>query len=257
MNTVCVKKLNVMACHGVNDFEKKQKQRFVFSVEVKTDFSEAAKDDDLSKTINYSSLCKRIIAVATGNVFDLIETLAYRCAYDIMENFPSAKAVSLTVEKPDAPMSADFKSVSVTVELERHTVYLSLGSSLGDKKAYLDFAVKELSLTKGISVKAVSSYYKSKPYGGVAKEEFLNACVMAETYLEPHVLLREINRIEAAGERIRDIRWNDRTLDIDIIFYGHEIICDDLLTVPHPDYTNRSFVLTPLKEIAPDFVCPF
>ena len=102
--------------------------------------------------------------------------------------------------------------------------------------------------TKGDTLKKVSSYLETAPYGGVAKNTFLNACAEIETYLPPRALLDEIHRIEAEGERIRNLRWDDRTLDIDIIFYG--------LTVPHTDYKNRTFVLGPLSEIAPDFICP-
>ena len=69
-------------------------------------------------------------------------------------------------------------------------------------------------------------------------------------------LLEEIHRIEAECGRERLVRWGDRTLDIDIIFYGQKIIREDMLSVPHPEYAERDFVLVPLKEIAPEFVCP-
>ncbi len=256
MDKVIVKKLRIDACHGVNSFEKKKPQRFEFSAEIVTDFYSAAAEDDLSGTINYSSVCKLITAVATGNVFNLIETLAYRCAEAIMQNFPSAKSVRMRVDKPHAPIKAKFGTVAAEVSLERTTAYLSLGSSIGDKRAYLDFAVKRLSSARGIEVKKVSPYMESKPYGGVAKNTFLNACAEIETYLPPRALLGEIHRIEAEGERIRTLRWDDRTLDIDIIFYGDKVISEDCLTVPHADYLNRPFVLKPLKEIAPHFICP-
>ena len=93
-------------------------------------------------------------------------------------------------------------------------------------------------------------------FRSVAKNRFLNCAVKIKTYLTPRKLLAEINRIEAECERVRQKRWDDRTLDIDIIFYGNEIINDDNLTVPHREYQMRDFVLIPLKEIAPDFVCP-
>ena len=162
----------------------------------------------------------------------------------------------MRVDKPQAPIQAKFKTVSCEVCLRREKVYLSLGSSMGDRKAYLDFAVKELSSTRGVTVKKMSSYSESEPYGGVARNKFLNACAEIETYLPPRALLHEIHRIEAAGERSRTLRWDDRTLDIDIIFYGREIICEDGLIIPHADYMNRSFVIEPLKEIAPGFICP-
>lgn len=256
MGKVIVKKLKIKTCHGVNDFEKRQPQRFEFSAEVECDFYEAAKNDEIAQTVNYSTVCKIITAVATQNVFNLIETLASRCAAAILDNFPQAKAVKVRVEKPQAPVKAKFKTVAAEAYLKRSTVYLSLGSSMGDRKAYLDFAVKELSSTRGVTVKKMSSYSESEPYGGVARNKFLNACAEIETYLPPRALLHEIHRIEAAGERSRTLRWDDRTLDIDIIFYGREIICEDGLIIPHADYMNRSFVIEPLKEIAPDFICP-
>lgn len=256
MGKVIVKKLKIDTCHGVNDFEKRKPQRFEFFAEVGCDFYEAAKNDDVAQTINYSTVCKIITAVATQNVFNLIETLAGRCAQAILENFPKADYVKMRVEKPQAPLKVRFKTVAAEVELKRTTAYLSLGSSMGDKKAYLDFAVKELAATRGITVKKVSSFIESAPYGGVAHNTFLNACVEVETYLPPRALLSEIHRIEAAGERSRNLRWDDRTLDIDIIFYGREVVCEDGLTIPHADYMNRSFVIEPLREIAPDFICP-
>ena len=79
MGKVTVKKLVIETCHGVNDFEKREPQRFEFSAEIGCDFSLAAKNDDLSHTVNYSTVCKIITAVATQNVFNLIETLAWRC----------------------------------------------------------------------------------------------------------------------------------------------------------------------------------
>jgi 2-amino-4-hydroxy-6-hydroxymethyldihydropteridine diphosphokinase len=80
--------------------------------------------------------------------------------------------------------------------------------------------------------------------------------VEAECLIPPRALLDEIHKIESEGGRTRTVRWEDRTLDIDIIFFGDKIIAERGLAIPHPDYANRSFVLEPIKEIAPDFVCP-
>lgn len=95
---------------------------------------------------------------------------------------------------------------------------------------------------------------ETAPYGGVAKNKFVNCAVCVQTFLPPHSLLDEINRIEQECGRVRDRRWDDRTLDIDIIFYGDKIICDERLTVPHCDYKNREFVKIPLKKIAPHLI---
>jgi 2-amino-4-hydroxy-6-hydroxymethyldihydropteridine diphosphokinase len=117
-------------------------------------------------------------------------------------------------------------------------------------------AIKKLGEVRGVSVKKISSFLKTKPYGGVAKNDFLNCAVEVECMLPPKKLLDEIHLIEKEGGRERNKRWDDRTLDIDIVFFGNRIIREDGLSVPHPDYINRDFVLLPIKEIAPDFVCP-
>ncbi|HIR99794.1 MAG TPA: 2-amino-4-hydroxy-6-hydroxymethyldihydropteridine diphosphokinase [Candidatus Coproplasma avistercoris] len=256
MGKVIVKKLKIKTCHGVNDFEKVKPQLFEFSAEVGCDFYAAAREDDISLTVSYAKVSKLITAVATGQVYDLIETLACRCAEAILDAFPQAVSARVRVDKPHAPVKAKFSSMAAEVFLKRERVFLSLGSSLGDKKAYLDFAVKRLSSVHGITLKKVSSYIETPPYGGVAGNTFLNACAEIETYLPPHALLCELQKIEQEGERTRELRWGDRTLDIDIIFYGRQIICDDVLTVPHADYANRAFVLAPLAQIAPSFICP-
>lgn len=254
MNTVKIRGLEVSASHGVNDYEKKQLHPFVFDADLETDFYKGAMDDDLAGTVNYSSVCKLITKIAQENIFNLIEKLAYECAYCLLETFPAIKRITLTVWKPEAPMKCKFEKVGVTVGVEREIAYLSLGSSMGDKKAYLDKAVKLLSKERGIEVLKVSDYLETQPYGGVAKNTFLNCAVSVSTFLTPHGLLDIIHKIESECERERNIHWADRTLDIDIIFFGNKKICDETLTIPHPDYSNRDFVKIPLKAIAPHLI---
>ena len=256
MNVINIRGLEFEACHGVNPDEKTQPQKFVVDADIKTDFYAAAKDDDVCGTVNYAKACKAIAAAVQGNVFNLIEKLAYECAFAILENFQRAEAVEITVKKPEAPMSRKFDYVAVRVSLERNTAYLSLGSSMGDKKAYLDKAITLLDKVRGVKVEKVSSFIKTSPYGGAAQNEFLNCAVKIQTLLSPENLLYEIHRIEAECGRERTVRWGDRTLDIDIIFFGDKIIRGQNLTIPHADYKNRDFVLIPLKEIADGFICP-
>lgn len=256
MNEILIRGLELSACHGVHGYEKTDPQKFVFDVDIKTDFSAVSQTDDLNGTVNYSAVCNLIAQITNGNCFNLIEKLAYECAYGLLEGFPQILAVKLTVYKPQAPIKHKFRTVGVTVSVGRERAYLSLGSSVGDKKGYLDTAIKKLGETRGVTVKKVSSYIQTAPYGGVAKNQFLNCVAEIETFLSPNLLLKEINRIEQELGRVRAVHWDDRTLDIDIIFYGNRIICEDNLTVPHPEYPKRDFVLIPLKEIAPNFVCP-
>ena len=249
-----VRGVEISACHGVNDYEKVQPQRFIFDADITTDFYAAAQTDDINGTVNYSSFCKLLDRVTKGNVFNLIEKLAYECAFCAFEEFGAITALSLTVWKPDAPMKRKFDSVGVTVTMKREKVYLSLGSSMGDKKNYLDTAIRKLGETRGITVEKVSDYISTAPYGGVAENEFLNCAVCVSSILSPYALLGEIHRIEAECGRVRDKHWGDRTLDIDIIFFGNETLCSPTLTIPHPDYANRDFVKIPLKQIAPHLI---
>lgn len=254
-NKILIRGLEVNACHGVLAEEKVNQQPFIFDADLYADFYSAAENDDIDATVNYAKACDILVKTATENTYNLIETLAYMGVYALFEEL-NLKKVSLTVYKPQAPVQHKFGTVGVTVTAEKEKVYLSLGSSMGDKKNYLDVAIAELSQTRGVKVKKISSYIETEPYGGVAKNGFLNCAVEIETILTPRQLLEKIHLIENACGRVRTVHWGDRTLDIDIIFFGRKIVEEDDLQIPHPEYSKRSFVLEPLKEIAPDFVCP-
>ena len=256
MDKVFIRGLEVEACHGVRDFEKVKPQKFIFDAEIFGDFYSAALTDDLNRTVNYSAACDKIAAIAKNNTFNLIEKLAYECAFALLNDNKNADRIKVTVYKPEAPVKHKILTVGVTAEIRRERAYLSLGSSMGDRKGYLDAAIEKLNSTRGIKVTRVSDYISTAPYGGVAKNEFLNCAAEIETYLTPRQLLDEIHRIECECGRVRNKRWEDRTLDIDIIFFGKEVILEDDLVIPHPEYAVRDFVLTPLKAIAPDFICP-
>lgn len=255
MDKILIRGLEISACHGVHGFEKERPQRFVFDADAYIDLYSAGKSDDLEKTVSYSDICSILAEITRNNTFNLIEKLAYECAFSVMEKFTALKSVNLVVFKPDAPVKFKFGNVGVGVEIRREKAYLSLGSSIGDRKSYLDAALDKLSATRGIAVTKVSSYLENSPYGGVATNDFLNCAAEIDTLLSPEQLLGEIHRIEAECGRVRDKRWGDRTLDIDIIFFGSLAIRTEKLTIPHPDWQNRDFVKVPLKEIAP-FLMP-
>lgn len=255
MSTISIKNLKISACHGCFDSEKTMPQPFIFDCIMQYDFEKAADNDSLEDTLDYGAVMQTIVDFATQNTFNLIETLCYRTAGLIMQKYPVQK-LTLTVRKPDAPVALDFDAVGVTVELERTKVVLSLGSNMGEKEQTLDFAIKRLSDNPAIRVIKTSSYLENPPYGGVAKNTFVNCATEIETYLSPEKLLEYIHLIEGEAKRERKVRWGDRTLDIDIVFYGNRIIDTEKLVIPHPDYENRDFVLVPLNEICPDKVCP-
>lgn len=133
------------------------------------------------------------------------------------------------------------------------TIYLGLGSNLGDRRANID---KSLSLLvkNGINILKHSTIIETKPVGGPEQNKFLNSVIKAETELSPFELLEVINNIEKNLGRVRTIVNGPRTIDIDILLYNKIKVNDSNLSIPHPHMLKRHFVLTPLKEIEPKLV---
>jgi GTP cyclohydrolase-4 len=134
------------------------------------------------------------------------------------------------------------------------TVYLGLGSNLGDRKYNLARALELL--MNYLVVEQVSSVYETEPVGYKEQPLFLNAVCRISTELNPEKLLHLAKKIEAELGRMPSFPNAPRTIDIDILFYGDAVINGKELTVPHPRLTERAFVLVPLAEIAPDLVHP-
>ncbi|RIV73856.1 2-amino-4-hydroxy-6-hydroxymethyldihydropteridine diphosphokinase [Flagellimonas aequoris] len=139
---------------------------------------------------------------------------------------------------------------------KKHKVYLSLGSNLGNRLANLQKAIFQIQRQVG-KVLDISSVYEN-PAVGFEGDEFLNICVSVLTPLDPKALLDNLLGIEQDFGRVRSQGdgYSSRTLDIDIIYYGQEIINTGDLVIPHPQMQNRNFVLKPLSDIAPQFYHP-
>ncbi len=133
------------------------------------------------------------------------------------------------------------------------TVYLSLGSNLGNRQENLDRALKLLS--ERMRMGKVSSIYDTEPIGPIDQPRFLNLAAEAFTNLKPEGLLMMVKGIEQKMGRYSR-SGEPRIIDIDIIFYGDQVIDTPELKIPHPEMSRRSFVLMPLTEIAPDFIHP-
>jgi 2-amino-4-hydroxy-6-hydroxymethyldihydropteridine diphosphokinase len=135
------------------------------------------------------------------------------------------------------------------------TVYLGLGSNLGDREGHLGRGLEALG-ARGVRVTAVSGLYETAPVGGPAQGPYLNLAVCAETARSPEALLQAALEAEAEAGRVRTVRNAPRTLDVDILFYGDLVRRTGELTVPHPRLHERRFVLVPLAELAPDLRHP-
>ncbi|MBC7891547.1 MAG: 2-amino-4-hydroxy-6-hydroxymethyldihydropteridine diphosphokinase [Sphingobacteriaceae bacterium] len=135
------------------------------------------------------------------------------------------------------------------------TVFLLLGSNLGDRPATLRRAVDLLQTQVG-NVKKTSGLYETAPWGNTDQPAFLNQAVELSTELPPLELLKTTQSIEEALGRVRREKWGARVIDIDLLFFGTEILDFSDLKIPHPYLPERRFALAPLAELAPEFVHP-
>jgi 2-amino-4-hydroxy-6-hydroxymethyldihydropteridine diphosphokinase len=135
------------------------------------------------------------------------------------------------------------------------SIFLLLGSNLGDRAFYLKEAIKFVE--KYIArVKAVSSVYETQSWGKTNLPDYLNQVLQLESDLDAHLVLTLILDIERKMGRRRDEKWGSRIIDIDLLLYGDQIINTPDLVVPHPELHRRRFTLEPLAEIAPGTVHP-
>ncbi|HVX09665.1 MAG TPA: 2-amino-4-hydroxy-6-hydroxymethyldihydropteridine diphosphokinase [Pirellulales bacterium] len=134
---------------------------------------------------------------------------------------------------------------------------IALGSNLGDRAAALDAATLAIDRLADTRVLAKSGWIESAPVGGPRLQPaYLNGSLLIETTLGPLELLDRLQQIEHAAGRVRSVRWGPRTLDLDLLLYGEEVIRADRLIVPHPRMVFRSFVLEPATQIAADMLHP-
>jgi 2-amino-4-hydroxy-6-hydroxymethyldihydropteridine diphosphokinase len=133
--------------------------------------------------------------------------------------------------------------------------YLLLGSNMGNREAFLSKALTEIDATIG-KISKKSKIYQTEPWGEKEQEDFLNIAIEVETKLKPKKILEKIHEIEKLLDREETYKWGPREIDIDILFYGEEMISEVDLTIPHPFIHERKFTLIPLAEIAPELYHP-
>jgi 2-amino-4-hydroxy-6-hydroxymethyldihydropteridine diphosphokinase len=139
----------------------------------------------------------------------------------------------------------------------RRQAAIALGSNVGDRQAHLTYAMERLRASAEVRVLAVSTWLETAPVGGpLGQGAYLNGACLVDTTLEPHALLDLLLTIEQerGRDRAREERHGPRTLDLDLILCGDLQHDDERLSLPHPRWTERLFVLEPLAQIAPDLV---
>lgn len=133
----------------------------------------------------------------------------------------------------------------------QHTAYLILGSNMGDRYGYIQKALASIALLPHTVIILRSHYYETAAWGLPDLPPHINVAVSISTPLAPLSLLRALQQIEITLDRTRQVKWGERTIDIDIIYFDNQIINHPDLTLPHPLMQERNFVLVPLNEIAP------
>ncbi|WP_445000166.1 2-amino-4-hydroxy-6-hydroxymethyldihydropteridine diphosphokinase [Halomonas mongoliensis] len=140
--------------------------------------------------------------------------------------------------------------------MSQHRAWVGLGSNLDDPRGHVERALAELDglpLTRQI---AASRLYASRPLGPQDQPDYINAVALLETHLSPLALLDQLQALEQRHRRVRQRRWGPRTLDLDLLLFDDSRLALSRLTVPHPEMTQRPFVLVPLLELAPQATLP-
>ena len=249
-----IKGLHVFANHGVLDFEKKDGQEFIVDAKLYCNLCKPAFDDSINSSTNYAAVCETINDYMKSTTFDLIEKVAYELTKEILITYPLVDEVDITLHKPNAPIQLEFDDVMVNISNRWNRVYLSIGSNMGDKKEYIRTALCKLEDSKYIRSIIPSSLIETEPYGYANQDKFINGAISLQTVFNPYELLAFLHEIENDCNRVREIHWGPRTLDLDIIFYNDLIMDDPELLIPHVDMANREFVLKPLMELCPNYV---
>lgn len=250
MDEIRIENLKIYAYHGVYAEENEIGQDFYVNAVLYTDTRKAGSEDALTLSTDYGEVCHFINDFLKIHTFKLIETMAEKATEQVLLHFPLLKAVDLEIRKPQAPIGLPFESVSVKIHRGWHKVYVALGSNMGDKKAYIESAIQKIKKNEHNKNIKTSSLYQTAPYGEVKEQDdFFNGVVEFETLYTPEELLEYLHLLEQEAERVREIHWGPRTLDLDIIFYDSLVMDSEELIIPHADMHNREFVLKPLCEL--------
>jgi 2-amino-4-hydroxy-6-hydroxymethyldihydropteridine diphosphokinase len=136
------------------------------------------------------------------------------------------------------------------------TAFVGIGSNLGDREGHLRDALELLAAEEGIEIVSVSVLRETEPVGPVEQGPFLNGAAQVTTELPPRELLERLLDVEQRLGRVRRERFGPRTIDLDLLVYGDEVVDEPGLTLPHPRLHERRFALEPLAELAPGLVLP-
>ncbi len=261
MYRINIRNLNLYGYHGVNPEEKSKGQPFLFHITIDMADADFSGGDHIKNTVNYSEVIDAVKKVHAEKKFDLLETLAQRAVQRIFERFPLAERVVVDIKKIRPPIREKLDSVGVAYSGSRNSfqssdLLLSLGSNAGPSMDNLAQALRAIAGYRGVSIKKVSSLYRTEPMYEKDQKDFFNLVAQADASkaINPFEFLGFLKSIEyKLGRKAGNKRYGPRPMDIDIIYWEGVHITSPFLTIPHPLFEERGFVLMPLSEIRPDF----
>ncbi|MCR5792405.1 MAG: 2-amino-4-hydroxy-6-hydroxymethyldihydropteridine diphosphokinase [Lachnospiraceae bacterium] len=256
MDFIEIKQLEVFAKHGVMREENILGQKFLISLKLYLDTRSSGKRDDLDKTVNYADVATYVTDFVKENKFKLLETLAEKLAQKILIRYSLVESLDIRIEKPWAPVGLPLKTIAVEIHRGWKEAYIALGSNMGESEITIRKAIEALSAERKTRVEKISSLIKTKPMGDVEQADFVNAAICVKTLEEPEELLDLLLSLENLFQRVRDVHWGPRTLDLDLIMYDDVVMNTEKLILPHPGMCDRDFVLVPLQELNPVLTHP-
>ncbi len=252
---ISISGVRVMASHGVFEHERQELHPFLADVSAHVSTKAAGRSDEVSATISYTDLAEDAYAVLAGPTVNLVETLAEQIAERVLAR--GALAVDVAISKPEAPIAREFADARVAIR-RTHPILqpcpgraiIALGANLGDREATLSWAVEQIRYLG--AVEALSAFVPTAPLlapGQEPQPPYLNGVLSLRTHLSPLELLRELQRIEISGGRVRHEHWGARTLDLDLVDITGVTSHFPELELPHPRASQRLFVLQPWAQI--------
>lgn len=255
MDTIFLEDLQVDTVIGIYDWERQIRQVVSLDLEMSADIRRAAATDQVSDTLDYKRVAKRLIQYVSQSRFELIETLIERVAQIILYEF-GVSSVKVRLCKPGAVRFS--KTVGIEIERKREPgdsqmVYVSIGSNV---RAEQNLSSALAMLRNEFPGLERSSVYRN-PAVGFAGEDFLNAVVQFPSCLPPDLVAERLVWIENVHGRDREqAKFSPRSLDLDLLLYGQQVLDQGKLKLPREDITRYAFVLGPLAELVPGLEHP-
>lgn len=256
MDCIEIRDLECYCHHGVLKEENILGQKFLVSTKLFVDTRRAGTTDNLEYSVNYADVAHDISNMMKEHTYQLIETVAEQLAWNLLQKYKIIKKIEIQLQKPWAPVMLPLDTISLTIHREWTKVYVGVGSNMGNREAYIKEAFRGIGEDIYCRDAYMSNVIETEPYGYTEQDSFLNAVIAFETLYSADELLEFLQRLEQKANRKREIHWGPRTLDLDILFFGNQIIQKEDLIIPHKEIPLRGFVLEPLNEIAPYFIHP-